>query len=224
MDIENLNFETLKSSLLFNFRTGNVALDTLITGLIICMSTYIINIGTKLQNVDYRVLFEKWFGKKSDPKPTKNIINISGKEKDGYRSDTFLALIYRIKKLNCATSDISQLSEIHIYSDSHGYDYDSSDDEEAQVATSPRKNKKCDQCDETFRSQQGLDEHKEEAHSDCGAAAGRKENVDASGEDEEEDEEVINAEEDLNLEKDGEFTPVQKKRQAKKRNRNRKTR
>ena len=86
----------------------------------------------------------------------------------------------------------------------------------AQVATSPRKNKKCDQCDETFRSQQGLDEHKEEAHSDRGAAAGRKENVDASGEDEGEDEEVINAEEDLNLEKDGEFTPVQKKKTSKK--------
>ena len=139
MDIENLNFETLKSSLLFNFRTGNVALDTLITGLIICMSTYIINIGTKLQNVDYRVLFEKWFGKKSDPKPTKNIINISGKEKDGYRSDTFLALIYRIKKLNCATSDISQLSEIHIYRDSHSHDYDSCDDEEAQVVLENKK-------------------------------------------------------------------------------------
>ena len=139
MDMENLNFETLKSSLLFNFRTGNVALDTLITGLIICMSTYIINLGTKLQNVDYRVLFEKLFGKKSDPKPTKNIINISGKEKDGYRSDTFLALIYRIKKLNCATSDISQLSEIHIYSDSHSYDYDSSDDEEAQVVLENKK-------------------------------------------------------------------------------------
>ena len=133
MDMENLNLETLKSSLLFNFRTGNVVVDTLITGFIICMSTYIMNLATKLQNIDYRSLFEKWFGKKSDPKPTKNVINISGKEKDGYRSDTFLALIYRIKKLNCATADISQLSEIHVYSDNNNYDYDSSDDEEAQV-------------------------------------------------------------------------------------------
>ena len=126
-----LNLETLKSSLLFNFRTGNVAIDTLITGLIICISTYLINLASKIQNVDYRALFDKWFGKIKEPEPLKNIINVSGKEdNDGYRSDTFLALIFRIKKLNCATSEISQLSEIRVDDDTNSYDYDEGDDEE----------------------------------------------------------------------------------------------
>ena len=79
--MENLNLETLKSSLLFNFRTGNVVVDTLVTGFIICMSTYIINLATKLQNIDYRSLFEKWFGKKSDPKPTKNVSTSRGRRR-----------------------------------------------------------------------------------------------------------------------------------------------
>ena len=132
MDIENLNLETLKSSLLFNFRTGNVLVDTLITGMIICFSTYLMNLASKIQKIDYRGLFEKFFGKEAPPEPLKNIINISGKEVDGYKSDAFLALIYRIKKLNCATSNISQLSEIRVDNDAHSYDYDSSDEEEAE--------------------------------------------------------------------------------------------
>ena len=34
--------ETIKSSFLFNFRTGNVMLDTFLTGLIIMFSTYVL--------------------------------------------------------------------------------------------------------------------------------------------------------------------------------------
>ena len=131
MEGGSLNLETLKSSLLFNFRTGNVAVDTIITGLIICLSTYIINIASKLQNIDYYHIFEKWFGKKPEPEPLKNIINVSGREEDGCRTDAFLALIHRIKKLNCATSEISQMSEIRIDSNDNKY-YVSCDDEEME--------------------------------------------------------------------------------------------
>ena len=63
MEVGQLNLETLKSSLLFNFRTGNIAIDTLITGLIICLSTYLINLASKIQNIDYHALFVKLFGK-----------------------------------------------------------------------------------------------------------------------------------------------------------------
>lgn len=128
MEAGNLNLETLKSSLLFNFRTGNVAFDTIITGLIICLSTYLINFASRIQTIDYHALFVKWFGKAEEPEPLVNSITVSGKkDDDGYRSDTFLALIYRIKNLNCATSEISQLSEIRVDDE---YDYDSSDEEE----------------------------------------------------------------------------------------------
>ena len=114
MEIGNLNLETLKSSLLFNFRTGNVVIDTLLTGFIICLSTYLMNFASKLQEIDYRELLRKLFGQVPDPDPLKNTINISGREVDGYKSDAFKALIHRIKKLNCATSKISQLSEIRM--------------------------------------------------------------------------------------------------------------
>jgi SpoVK/Ycf46/Vps4 family AAA+-type ATPase len=141
MESGQLHFETLKSSLLFNFRTGNVAIDTLITGLIICLSTYLINLASKIQNMDWHDIYEKWFGKQPEPEPSKNIINISGKKVDGYQSDAFLALIYRIKKLNCAKSNISQLSEIRMTNDPDNSDYDSSDDEEV-IEMLEKKNQK----------------------------------------------------------------------------------
>jgi len=135
MDLGNLNLETLKSSLLFNFRTGNVMIDTFMTGMIICLSTYLMTLASRIQEIDWMDLLKKIFGPKIDPTPEPliNKITISGKKvESGYSqhySDTFLALIYRIKKLNCVESDISELSEIRMDGQKE-YDYDSSDDEE----------------------------------------------------------------------------------------------
>ena len=139
MDVGNLNLETLKSSLLFNFRTGNVAIDTIITGLIICLSTYLINLAYKIQSIDYITIFNNWFGKKQGPDPLKNTIIVSGKEEDGCRSDAFLALMYRIKKLDCAASNISQMSEIRI-KDKNTFDY-SGDEEDKQEIKKLKYNK-----------------------------------------------------------------------------------
>ncbi len=45
--------ETIKSSFLFNFRTGNLVVDTLITGLIIMCSSYLLNLAQRLTSMDF---------------------------------------------------------------------------------------------------------------------------------------------------------------------------
>ena len=45
--------ETLKSNFLFNFRTGNVMVDTFVTGIIIMLSTYLLNMSNNLFNFDW---------------------------------------------------------------------------------------------------------------------------------------------------------------------------
>jgi hypothetical protein len=45
--------ETIKSSFLFNFRTGNLVADTLITGLIIMCSSYLLNLVQRLTSMDF---------------------------------------------------------------------------------------------------------------------------------------------------------------------------
>ena len=47
MDREQL-FEMIKSSFLFNFRTGNVMVDTFMTGMVIILSTYLVNLTQRL--------------------------------------------------------------------------------------------------------------------------------------------------------------------------------
>ena len=68
--------ETLKSSLLFNFHTGNAVLDTFVTGIIICVSTYLMTLASKLQDVDFR----EWFGVMFGRSDGYNEITISGKK------------------------------------------------------------------------------------------------------------------------------------------------
>ena len=58
--------ETLKSSLLFNFHTGNAVMDTFVTGLIICLSTYLMSLASKLQEVDFREWITFFLGKAKD--------------------------------------------------------------------------------------------------------------------------------------------------------------
>jgi len=117
--------ETIKSSFLFNFRTGNVILDTFLTGLIIMMSTYFmttIKEGAKMLNVNQ---FKNWF---NITKPVTAKITISGRKLQGNDntrleySTNFFALLYKIKKLNCVDASISELSEIPIEAPGKGND------------------------------------------------------------------------------------------------------
>ena len=119
--------ETIKSSFLFNFRTGNVMLDTMVTGIIIMLSTYLLNIFNNLfSKFDMNYLTKMWLTGKSTSK-----ITISGKKLQGTNSTrlqystNFFAVLYQIKKLNCVTSEISELSEVPVEEpDGVSYDYD----------------------------------------------------------------------------------------------------
>jgi len=128
--------ETLKSSFLFNFRTGNVMIDTFVTGMIIMLSTYFFNMFNNLfRNSDWKALFN-WYTLKNQAK-----IVISGKKLQGTDSTrleystNFFAVLYQIKKLDCVKSDIHELSEVPIQEPtevSYHYDEDSDDGNEAE--------------------------------------------------------------------------------------------
>ena len=120
--------ETLKSSFLFNFRTGNVMIDTFVTGLIIMVSTYLLNVFNNLFHKFDITQWADWFqvGKK------RSQITISGKKLQGTESTrlqystNFFAVLYQIKKLNCVTSHISELSEVPVEEPENvSYDYNS---------------------------------------------------------------------------------------------------
>ena len=124
--------ETLKSSLLFNFHTGNAVFDTFVTGIIICLSTYLMSLTSKLQEFDFRKWFEYCRGN-TDPY---NEITISGKKMEGATSTrcnystTFHALLHQIKKLDCGIANISKLSEIQLDEDYDDDEWTDSEDEE----------------------------------------------------------------------------------------------
>merc|ERR1711936_669210 len=119
--------ETIKSSFLFNFRTGNVMIDTMVTGLIIMLSTYLLNVFNSLiGKLDLSELANRWMSGRSQSK-----ITISGKKLQGTNSTrlqystNFFAVLYQIKKLNCVSSQISELSEVPVEEpDGVSYDYD----------------------------------------------------------------------------------------------------
>jgi len=132
--------ETLKSSFLFNFRTGNVMIDTVVTGFIIMFTTYVFNSANNLfKNWDWDRLFGLY---KTERKST---IIISGKKLQGTDntrleySTNFFAVLYQIKKLDCVKSNIHELSEVPIQEPedvSYHYDDDSSDGNEDKEKTS----------------------------------------------------------------------------------------
>ena len=113
------SLETLKSSLLFNFHKGNGILETMystmVTGIIICLSTYLMTLASKVQNLDIRGWLSSLF-----VRTTRNEIILTGKKLEGAHSTkcnystTFQAVLYQIKKLDCASSNITKLSEIQI--------------------------------------------------------------------------------------------------------------
>jgi len=124
--------ETLKSSFLFNFRTGNVMIDTMITGFIIMVSTYLFNAGNKVFNsLDPFSWYGSWISVKRRSK-----IKIAGKKLQGadstrlHYSTNFFAVLYQIKKLNCTEASITELSEVPVEEpDNVSYDYDSDGEE-----------------------------------------------------------------------------------------------
>jgi len=108
--------ETLKSSFLFNFRTGNVMIDTVVTGFIIMLTTYVFNLFNGIfKNREWEKLFRSWC---SEEKKSK--IVISGKKLQGTDntrleySTNFFAVLYQIKKLDCVGANIRELSEVPI--------------------------------------------------------------------------------------------------------------
>ena len=117
--------ETLKSNFLFNFRTGNPMVDTFVTGIIIMLSTYLLNLSNNLFNFDW----SSWFGNFSLKKEAR--IVISGRKLQGSHqtrleySTNFFAILHQIKKLDCVEADIRELSEVPIQEpDQVSYDYD----------------------------------------------------------------------------------------------------
>ena len=109
--------ETLKSSMLFNFRTGNVVVDTLITGLVIYMTTYLMGRIGNISFSELKKMIYYWIGLKQ--KRWKKII-ISSKSSQsqlghgGNLSPLFNAVLHRIKQIDCDNSEIIELSEILI--------------------------------------------------------------------------------------------------------------
>merc|ERR1712130_622065 len=130
--------ETVKSSFLFNFRTGNVMIDTCVTGLIIMFTTYIFNMIQKSMSGGWDLMtLVNWYN--WNRKATAKIV-ISGKKLQGADSTrleystNFFAVLHQIKKLDCISSEIHQLSEIPIQEPGdvdYSYD-DDSDDEDSE--------------------------------------------------------------------------------------------
>ena len=101
--------EMIKSSFLFNLRTGNVIVDTFLTGMIIMLSTYLFNLTQRLVSGDFDLmrLARLWYSFKQ----TSSIV-ISGKKLQGSNntrlefSINFFAILHPIKKLDCVSSQI----------------------------------------------------------------------------------------------------------------------
>ena len=129
MDRDQL-LEIIKSSFLFNFRTGNVVVDTFVTGMIIMMSTCLFNLTQRLVTEDWNLIRLAWIW--CSFKKTSSIV-ISGKKLQGSNntrleySTNFFAILHQIKKLDCVSSQIHQLSEVPIQEPSDvNYSYDGS--------------------------------------------------------------------------------------------------
>ena len=115
--------ETLKSSFLFNFRTGNVIIDTFITGFVICISTYLMGLCGQLQHINWRAQLFRWFGIKE--KGRRIVISsklgnpVSGNGVAGSNDSLlFKSILHRIKQLDCDASGIIEMSEIPIQTSS----------------------------------------------------------------------------------------------------------
>ena len=114
--------ETLKSSFLFSFRTGNVIIDTFITGFVICISTYIMGLCGRIQYLNWRMIVFPWFGITEEKQRRIVISSKPGNQFSDNRaggsnySPLFNSILHRIKKLDCDQSDIVEMTEIPVLS------------------------------------------------------------------------------------------------------------
>ena len=103
-------FEMIKSSFLFNFRMGNVMVDTFVTGMIIMMSPYLFNLTHRLVTGDWNLMRLAWIW--CSFKHTSSIV-ISGKKLQGSKNTRLeYSIPHQLKKLDCVSSHIHKLSEV----------------------------------------------------------------------------------------------------------------
>merc|ERR1711922_60204 len=103
--------------------------DTFVTGIIIMLSTYLLNMSNNLFNFDW----SSWFSNLNLKREAR--IVISGRKLQGSHqtrleySTNFFAILHQIKKLDCVEADIRELSEVPIQEpDQVSYDYDQDSD------------------------------------------------------------------------------------------------
>ena len=105
--------ETVKSSLLFSFRTGNVLIDTIVTGIIIMFATKLVRIFNYLVDLDYWSFMKPVLRRKRKSKIL--IVGRIYKDESAVHLDysqNFYAVLNQLRKLDLATAGISKLSEI----------------------------------------------------------------------------------------------------------------
>ena len=114
--------ETIKSSFLFSFRTGNVVIDTFITGLVICISTYVMSLFSRLQTLNWNTLVCYFFPIETvqerkiviSSKSSSNQTAAGIKLPTSSYSPLFNAILHRIKKVDCDESEIVEMCEIRV--------------------------------------------------------------------------------------------------------------
>ncbi|XP_014672608.1 PREDICTED: protein HYPER-SENSITIVITY-RELATED 4-like, partial [Priapulus caudatus] len=125
--------ETLKNSFLFQFRTGNVVVDTIITAAIVCLTTYLLMLPShlgwlpeawrrlRLRN-RHQLMIE---GRKITQGPYHSRL---------FYSTTFLALLHEIKSMRAAAAGVTEMTEIDVAMEQHHRnDYDYEDDAAADT-------------------------------------------------------------------------------------------
>ncbi|XP_014678925.1 PREDICTED: protein HYPER-SENSITIVITY-RELATED 4-like [Priapulus caudatus] len=105
--------ETLKNSFLFQFRTGNVVVDTIITAAIVCFTTYLLTLPSHLG-----WLPEAWRRLRLR---NRHQLTIEGRKiTQGpyhsrlFYSTTFLALLHDIKSMRAAAAGVTEMLEIDV--------------------------------------------------------------------------------------------------------------
>ena len=113
--------ETIKSCFLFNFRTGNVVIDTFITGFVIYISTYLMGLAGRFNFFNW---IQNLFSRNDIKEEQTRRILVSSKTSksqlnshavlEGNNSVLFNAILHQIKKLDCDKANIFEMSEISV--------------------------------------------------------------------------------------------------------------
>ena len=100
-------------------------IDTFITGLVICLSTYLMGLVNHLQYLDWKSMMKNFFGRKDEEtkrikissKPSTNQYGVNGLV-GGNPSPVFNAILNRIKHLDCDESNIVEMCEFPLQTSS----------------------------------------------------------------------------------------------------------